>query len=113
MKVLVIEDDLVSARKIESDLESLGAERVKVFQKGVDALDHLSVSQYNLIVVDLKLPDIDGIKLIRSIRQTDLISKIIIVSGSINQETLSQCVGLGIEDFLCKPYAKERLANHL
>lgn len=113
MRVLIVEDEEVSLAKIVYDLESLGVDSIRKCSTGQEALDHLSFNKFDLILVDLKLPDIDGIKLIRSIRQTDFLTKIVIVSGTINREIFDRCAGLGIDDILCKPYSKDRLANHL
>lgn len=113
MKVLIVEDEDVSLAKLEHDLKDLGVKIIKKFKKGLDALDHLGYNHYDLLIIDMKLPDIPGHKLIRSIRQNDLVTKIIIVSGTINREVFDKCVGLCIEDILCKPYNKERLTQHI
>jgi len=113
LKVLIVEDDPVSAKKLEHDLVNLGAS-VKLFSNGTDALDHLNYNRgYELLIVDLKLPDMSGIQFIRSFRQSNITTNIIIISGTINREIFQKTYGLGIEDILVKPYDLERLKRHI
>lgn len=112
-RVLFLEDDPVSAKKLISELEALDI-FVKHFTNGTDCLNHLgSHNNYDLIIVDIQLPDMNGINFIKSYRHIDLTTRVIIVSGSIDRSVFYQTIGLGVEDIIIKPYNLERIKKHL
>lgn len=113
MKVLIVEDVKLNSEILRKDLTAFGVGRIRVFQNGLDALNHLMDFTYDLLIVDLKLPDIDGVTLIKKFRGFNLTTKIILVTGTIEKEIFDRCIGLGIADILCKPYDKERLYKNL
>lgn len=113
MQVLIVEDEKVNAEILRNDLKQFGVSKIRVFHTGTEALDHLASFKYDLLIIDLKLPDIDGITLVRTFRKTDLTTKIILITGTIEKDTFNKTIGLGVSDILCKPYDKNRLLKHL
>ena len=96
-----------------SELEALDI-YVKHFINGTDCLDHLgSHNNYDLLIVDIQLPDMSGINFIKSYRHIDLTSRVIILSGAVDRNVFDQTIGLGVEDIMIKPYNLERIKKYL
>ena len=99
--VLVIENDPHSGRLMQSILSDLFDE-VVLADSAKTALDHLAESTVSLITLDLGLPDLSGIDLVRTIReQTD--TPIVVVSADTSPSTLVAALGAGADDYLEKP----------
>lgn len=99
--ILVIEDDPRSGRLMQSILSDLSDE-VVLASNAAAALDCLAGSNFSLVTLDLGLPDLPGIDLLRTIReQTD--TPIIVVSADISLSTLVTALGAGADDYIEKP----------
>ncbi len=103
MKVLVVEDDLRLGQQIMDTLEQAGWVP-ELSQDGIDALYRATSEVWDVIVLDLGLPKIDGLTVLKGIRDENINTPIIILSA---RDTLSQRVeGLnaGADDYLTKPF---------
>jgi CheY-like chemotaxis protein len=82
-----------------------GAEAVTLYRR--------RKGRINVVVTDLMMPIMDGLALIRALRQLDPQSKIIAVSGLASQDKLDEVNTLNVQDFLTKPYTAEQLLTSL
>lgn len=80
-KILLIDDDEELCQEIKEILVSEGFE-VNAVYNGLDALLALQNQEFGLLLLDLKLPGIDGVKLLRQVKESDPSQKVIILSGS-------------------------------
>lgn len=103
MKVLLIEDDYAIAGDIEHALAGEGIVTDRA-ESGEDGLNFSKVYVYDLIILDIGLPDIDGFKLLQKLRAMRIDVPVLILSGMGESEKKVQGLGLGADDYLTKPF---------
>jgi two-component system, cell cycle response regulator CtrA len=108
MRLLLIEDDPTVAESIELMLRSEGI-RLQRTELGQDGLDLGSVFFYDLILLDLNLPDISGYDVLRSLRLDQIKTPVLILSGLNGIEHKVKGLGFGADDYLTKPFHKDEL----
>jgi len=106
--ILVMEDESSVARGLEMILTGEGYE-VDVALTGKSALAALENNGIDLVVADLRLPDIDGMEVIRHIRETRPGTEMIVISGYGTTETVVEALKLGVQDFLPKPFEEDQI----
>ena len=106
-RILIVEDDRKIAQ-LESDyLESNGYE-TKIIEDGKKALSELKTNHYDLILLDLMLPEVDGFDICRQVRQEKNIP-IIMVSAKKDDIDKIRGLGLGADDYMTKPFSPSEL----
>ena len=108
MRILVIEDDPTVAESIELMVRSEGME-AQATDLGQDGLDLGSVFLYDLILLDLNLPDKSGFDVLRSLRLGKIKTPVLILSGLNGIEQKVKGLGLGADDYLTKPFQSDEL----
>ena len=110
-RVLIIEDTKLAAMALDNLLRQQQF-ITKIVATGQASLDILAKEQFDIIFLDLGLPDIDGIELLSKIKalSTSKDSEIIVLSGQINSGMTTKCIGLGAHSVYTKPFSKENLA---
>jgi two-component system, cell cycle response regulator CtrA len=108
MRVLLIEDDSATAQSIELMLLSEG---FNVFQTdlGEEGVDLGKIYDYDIILLDLGLPDISGYEVLRSLRVSKIKTPILILSGLASVDEKVRGLGFGADDYLTKPFHKDEL----
>jgi len=106
--ILVVEDDAVSAALIDGFLNEAGYEAICVGD-GADALMELGRRQFDLLLLDINIPTLDGLRLFEIMIQKGIDTPAIFVTGSATPETEARSLELGAADFLRKPIRKEAL----
>jgi DNA-binding response OmpR family regulator len=113
MKLLLIEDDLATVESINLCLEVNDPEsKMASTSKGLDAIQMLQNDNYEGVIIDLGLPDIDGIEVIEQIRAFSSIP-IVVVSARHSPEMISKALSLGANDYITKPFDYRLLLNRL
>ena len=112
MRVLLIEDDTSTAKSIELMLKSEGYVCDST-DLGEDGLDIGKIYDYDLIVLDLMLPDIDGLEVMRRLRMAKVQTPILILSGLSRPDDKVKALTLGADDYLTKPFDKVELIARL
>lgn len=109
-KVLVVEDYLTNQRILKKLLEMEGC-IVTVADDGVEALEKIRSDNFDIILTDITIPRINGIKLTRLIREMNGRNKVPIigVSGDAYKENLSRCINAGMNAIIQKPFDVENL----
>lgn len=111
MKILVVEDDIAVASSIVDGLAATG-HQVNSCPTGGEALINYSQNSYDLMLLDLGLPDMDGQDVIKAIRsQSDL--PIIIVSARDEEIDRVLALELGADDYLVKPFGMRELSARI
>jgi len=108
MRVLLIEDDSATAQSIELMLKS---ESFNVFTTdlGKEGVDLGTLYAYDIIVLDLNLPDMSGFDVLRSLRVSKVKTPILILSGNAGMENKIKGLGLGADDYMTKPFHRDEL----
>ena len=107
-RILVIDDDATVRRSLEVALKKNGYD-VAVAENGQEAIKKSKAKLYNLALVDLRLPDMDGIELLTSMREAAPKMVKIIITGYPSQENAIEAVNRGADGYMVKPYTMEEL----
>lgn len=108
MKALVVEDNVNLARSIASTL-SEAAFNIDVADDGRKALHMLEQGRYDLLVLDLGLPELDGISLLRKLRHQQDTIPVLIISARDSLDQRIHGLEVGADDYLCKPFSLEEV----
>lgn len=108
MKILIVEDEQDLCESIAKGLRLDGYEADTCFD-GEEALEMASVESYDLIILDLNLPKLDGMEVLRSIRAEDNETNILILSARGGLQDKIEGLDGGANDYLCKPFHFEEL----
>jgi two-component system cell cycle response regulator CtrA len=108
MRVLLIEDDLTAARAITLVLKSSSAV-VDQADTGEEALELLRHYEYDIVVLDLILPDIEGFEVVRRMRQARNSTPVLVLSGLARAQAKVKALGMGADDFMTKPFDRAEL----
>src|SRR5512147_123867 len=108
MRILLVEDDTATAKSIELILKSEGYV-CDTTDLGEDGLEIGKLYDYDIIVLDLMLPDIDGYEVLRRLRQARVRTPILILSGLAEPDKKVKGLGFGADDYLTKPFDKAEL----
>jgi two-component system cell cycle response regulator CtrA len=108
MRVLLIEDDSATAQSIELMLKSEGF-NVYSTDLGEEGVDLGKIYDYDLILLDLSLPDMSGLEVLRQLRVGKINTPIMILSGTSEIDTKVKTLGGGADDYMTKPFHKDEL----
>jgi two-component system cell cycle response regulator CtrA len=112
MRVLIIEDDISTAQSLELMLKS---ERFNVYTTdlGEEGIDLGKVYDYDIILLDLNLPDMSGFEVLRSLRVSKVKTPTLILSGLAGIEDKVKGFGFGADDYMTKPFHKDELVARI
>jgi len=112
MRVLLIEDDSAMARSIELMLRSEGL-NVYTTDLGEEGIDLGKLYDYDIIVLDLQLPDMSGFEVLKSLRTAKVRTPVLILSGNAIVEAKVKALGFGADDYMTKPFHKDELVARI
>ncbi|MDO6725494.1 MAG: response regulator transcription factor CtrA [Cognatishimia sp.] len=112
MRVLLIEDDPATAKSIEMMLTHANL-NVYATDLGEEGIDLAKLYDYDLILLDLGLPDMLGHDVLRQLRLARIDTPILILSGSDDTESKLKGFGYGADDYLTKPFHREELVARI
>ena len=112
MRVLLIEDDSATAQSIELMLKS---ENFNVYTTdlGEEGIDLGKLYDYDIILLDLNLPDMSGYEVLRTLRVSKVKTPILILSGLAGIEDKVRGLGFGADDYMTKPFHKDELVARI
>jgi two-component system, cell cycle response regulator CtrA len=108
MRALLVEDDLTASRGIVAMLKS-AAMIVDAVDTGEEALELARLYDYDVVVLDLVLPDMEGYEVVRRLRAARVETPILILSGLARPQAKVKGFGMGADDFITKPFDREEL----
>jgi two-component system cell cycle response regulator CtrA len=108
MKILIIEDDSTLAETILLSFRKEGILAEHAIT-GEEALVYLTSYSFDLILLDVLLPDMSGFDLLKTIRQNEIITPVLILSGLADSDNKIEGLSLGADDYLSKPFDKNEL----
>jgi two-component system cell cycle response regulator CtrA len=112
MRVLLIEDDSVTAQSIELMLKSESF-NVYTTDLGEEGIDLGKIYDYDIILLDLNLPDMSGFEVLRKLRVSKVKSPVLILSGLAGIEDKIKGLGFGADDYMTKPFHKDELVARI
>ena len=107
-RVLIVDDELFFLEAIDEILRENGYETVRAAD-GAAALEHVADPSVSVVVLDVRLPDMDGISVLARIRESRPELPVIMLSASTDQEIVLEALRLGASDYLAKPLHDEEL----
>jgi two-component system, cell cycle response regulator CtrA len=112
MRVLLIEDDSTTAQSIEFMLKSEGF-NVYTTDLGGEGVDLGRLYDYDIIVLDLSLPDMSGYDVLRTLRVNKVRTPILVLSGLSATADKIKGLGFGADDYMTKPFHKNELVARI
>jgi two-component system cell cycle response regulator CtrA len=112
MRVLLIEDDSATAQSIELMLKSEGF-NVYTTDLGEEGVDLGKIYDYDLILLDLNLPDMSGLEVLRTLRVGKINTPVMILSGASEIDTKVKTFSGGADDYMTKPFHKDELVARI
>ena len=102
-QLVFVVDDEESVRKALRRLLAAWGMRVKVFGHGIDFLDAVSAQRPDCLVIDLHMPGLSGLDVLRQLAQLQVRVPAIVITAHDEPETRAQCLSAGAQAYLCKP----------
>ena len=112
MRILLVEDDPTTAQSVTLMLQSADMV-VDSTDLGEDGLEIGKLYDYDLIILDLMLPDMDGLEVLRRLRQARVRTPVLILSGLTEAEMKVKGLGTGADDYLTKPFVRDELVARI
>jgi len=112
MRVLLIEDDSTTAQSIELMLKSASFV-IYTTDLGADGIDLSKVYEYDIILLDLNLPDMSGFEVLRTLRASKVETPTLILSGLAGIEDKIKGLGGGADGYMTKPFHKDELVARI
>ncbi len=112
MRILLVEDDPTTSKSIEMMLTHANL-NVYSTDLGEEGLDLAKLYDYDLILLDLNLPDMNGHEVLRQLRLARVDTPILILSGEDDTESKLKGFGFGADDYLTKPFHREELVARI
>jgi two-component system cell cycle response regulator CtrA len=112
MRVLLIEDDPTTSKSIEMMLLSEGF-NVYCTDMGEEGLDLGKIYDYDIILLDLNLPDIHGYEVLRELREAKVRTPVLVLTGMKEITNVVKALGKGADDYVTKPFHKQELVARI
>ena len=112
MRILLVEDDPTTAKSIELMLTHANL-NVYSTDLGEEGIDLAKLYDYDLILLDLGLPDMNGHEVLRQLRMARIETPILILSGADDTDNKIKGFGFGADDYLTKPFHREELVARI
>jgi len=112
MRILYVEDDETLAKTVERMLEMEGHECDRA-ETGREAVRLGRANQYDVILLDIMLPDFDGYEVVQKLHEIGIRTPFLIQSGLVERENARAGAGFGVEHYLIKPFNREELIKRL
>ncbi len=115
IKIVVVEDEVLVKKGLilTTDWQRYGCEVVGEASNGLEGIDVITKIKPDIVITDVRMPGLDGIKMIENVKGAGVKSEFIIISGYSEFEYARQAVKLGVRDFLVKPIDDEDLEHAL
>lgn len=108
MNILLIEDDL-TLNELITDYLKLNGNSVVSLEDGMNAIDTIDKTNFDLYIIDINIPHINGLEIVKYIRQKDLSTPIIMITASMELENFKTAYKNGCDDYIKKPFYLEEL----
>jgi two-component system copper resistance phosphate regulon response regulator CusR len=108
VRVLVVEDDRTVGQFVQRGLEEQGM-HVELVGDGREGLERSTAGEFDLIVLDLRLPTLSGVEVLRTVRDRGITTPVLVLTAQDAVESKVQALRSGADDYVTKPFAFEEL----
>lgn len=113
IRILSIDDEPLVLDMLKATFNSLGITNIETAEDGTAAMELVKANEYDLIVLDINLPDTDGITLLSDMLKFNYELYIVMLTGAATAKNIKNAANLGAKDFIVKPFNKEKLQKIL
>jgi len=113
MKILVVDDEVLIRDMIKKGLSQIGGFSVEVAKNGLEAIEKMEKEVFDLILTDLKMPEMDGLELLKNIKGTRPEMMVILMTAYGSIETAVEAMRIGANDYITKPINFDDLLIHI
>jgi two-component system chemotaxis response regulator CheY len=113
MKILLVDESRTIRNIQKNTLKSLGYDDIAEAADGLEALASIAKCRPDLLLVDWKMPNLDGLALIKKIRESDRALPIIMVTTQAERSRVLEAVKAGVNNYVVKPFTAETLAGKI
>ena len=110
-RVLIVDDAMIMRMRIKDIAREAGWEIVGEASDGEEAVLRYKELRPDLITMDIVMPKMDGVSALRRLKEECPEARVVMVSAVDQREKLSECIRLGVVDFIVKPFDKARLKS--
>ena len=103
LKILVLDDEPIVCKRLQPALEKLGFE-VDTFTQSLEALHEIQETTYDIIITDLKMKGIDGMRFLQEAKKQHPETEVIVITGFATLDTAKESFQHGVFDFIAKPF---------
>lgn len=108
LEVLVLDDEPIVGKRLKPALEKDGY-AVEVFEDGRSALARLQEKEFDIVVTDVRMDEVDGIQVLEAVQRLSTHAKVIIITGYATVELAREALAKGAFDFIAKPFKPQDL----
>ena len=113
MKILVVDDDALVRDVVQKGLSRMGEYDAEVAQSGLEAIEKMEKDVFDLVLTDLKMPEMDGLELLKIIKGTRPEVMVILMTAYGSIETAVEAMKMGADDYITKPINFDDLLIHV
>ena len=103
LKIMVLDDEPIVCKRLQPALEKLGFE-VDTFTQSLEALHEVQETTYDIIITDLKMKGIDGMRFLQEAKKQHPETEVIVITGFATLDTAKESFQHGVFDFIAKPF---------
>jgi DNA-binding NtrC family response regulator len=113
MKILVVDDEVPVRDILQKGLSQMGGFSVEVAENGREAIQKIENDLFDLVLTDVKMPEMDGLELLKAIKETWPEMMVILMTGYGSIETAVEAMKMGANDYITKPIDLNELLIHI
>lgn len=108
LKLLLLDDESIVGKRLKPALTKVGCE-VEVFEDPKEALKRIDEQEFDIVVTDIRMKDVDGIEVLEHVLRKSSKTKVIMITGYAMMETAREAMEKGAFDFIAKPFEPDEL----
>jgi DNA-binding response OmpR family regulator len=105
--VMILDDDREAAEQVRLRLEQAGLDRIDIIADVHAAIAMLRAKKYHVLLADMDMPDMDGVEILRKVRQYDPMTQVIMMTEHSTIDRVLTCLELGANDYVLKPFKND------
>jgi len=113
MKILIVDDEVPIREMLKQGLSRMGEFTIQLASNGPDAIDKIESDLFDLVLTDMKMPEMDGIELLKIIKGTRPELPVILMTAYGSIETAVEAIKIGADDYITKPIDLNELLIHI
>jgi DNA-binding NtrC family response regulator len=108
LKVLLLDDEPIVGKRLKPALTKIGCE-VEVFEDSRQALERIDQMDFDIVITDIRMDEVDGIEILEHVHQTSPRTKVIMITGYAMMSLAKKAMEKGAFDFIAKPFKPDDL----